>query len=66
MWLATGQSFSTLGAYALANALPFDSFAIASVVCAQERMEQPHEEARPRLIQRLQARGLLNEDITNG
>lgn len=43
-----------------------DSFAIASVVCAQERMEQPHEEARPRLIQRLQSRGLLDEDVTNG
>ncbi len=43
-----------------------DSFAIASVVCAQERMEQPSEEARPRLIQRLQAHGLLDEDVTNG
>ena len=43
-----------------------DSFAIASVVCAQERLEQPPEEARPRLIQRLQSRGLLSEDVTNG
>ena len=43
-----------------------DSFAIASVVCAQERLEQPPEEARPRLIQRLQSRGLLGEDVTNG
>lgn len=28
-WLAVGQSVTTLGAYALTNALPFDSFAIA-------------------------------------
>jgi len=39
-----------------------ESFAIASVVCAQEVREQEPDEARARLIDRLRARGLLNED----
>ncbi len=36
-----------------------DSFALAAVVCAQRRMEQPHAEARARLVRRLRERGLL-------
>ena len=36
-----------------------DAFAIASVVCAQRHPEQPREEARARLVERLRARGLL-------
>ena len=36
-----------------------DSFAVAAVVCWQERPEQAPEDARPRLIARLRARGLL-------
>ena len=34
-------------------------FAIASVVCTQQRPEQPPIEARARLVERLRARGLL-------
>ena len=36
-----------------------DSFALAAVVCAQRRVEQPHAEARERLVRRLRERGLL-------
>ena len=36
-----------------------DSFALAAVVCAQRRVEQPHAEARTRLVRRLRERGLL-------
>ena len=36
-----------------------DAFAIASVVCSQRHPEQPREEARARLVERLRARGLL-------
>lgn len=42
------------------------SFAMAVVVCAQERVEQDHETARARIVGLLQERGLLGEDITNG
>lgn len=41
------------------------SFAMAAVVCAQERPEQDPAEARERLIARLQERGLLGQDETN-
>jgi holo-[acyl-carrier protein] synthase len=41
------------------------SFAMAAVVCAQERPEQEPAEARERLIARLRERGLLDEDVTN-
>jgi holo-[acyl-carrier protein] synthase len=37
-------------------------FAMAAVVCSQERLEQDPEEARARLIDRLRARGLLKEE----
>ncbi|MSQ42388.1 MAG: holo-[acyl-carrier-protein] synthase [Dehalococcoidia bacterium] len=36
-----------------------ESFAVAVVVCVQERPEQPHAEARQRLLERLRERGLL-------
>jgi len=36
-----------------------ETFAVASVVCTQRIREQEPEEARPRLIARLRARGLL-------
>jgi holo-[acyl-carrier protein] synthase len=36
-----------------------DSFALASVVCTQERREQEPQEARKRLVERLRERGLL-------
>ena len=36
-----------------------DSFALAAVVCAQRRVEQPHAEARERLVRRMRERGLL-------
>jgi holo-[acyl-carrier protein] synthase len=42
-----------------------ESFAMAAVVCSQERREQDPEVARDRLIQRLQERGLLGEDEQN-
>ena len=38
-----------------------ESFAIAVVVCAQRRPEQPHAEARERLVRYLRGRGLLGE-----
>ena len=38
-----------------------ESFAIAVVVCAQHRPEQPHAEARERLLRYLRGRGLLEE-----
>ena len=41
------------------------SFAMAAVVCAQERPEEDRVEARVRLVERLQARGLLGEDEQN-
>ena len=41
------------------------SFAMAAVVCAQERPEQDRDEARARLVERLQARGLLDADEQN-
>ena len=36
-----------------------NSFAVAVVVCAQRRREQPHAEARERLVRHLRERGLL-------
>ena len=36
-----------------------EAFAIASVVCVQRTPEQPRDEARSRLVERLRARGLL-------
>ena len=36
-----------------------ESFAVAVVVCVAQRPEQPHAEARERLVQRLRERGLL-------
>ena len=36
-----------------------DSFALAVVVCTQQSPEQPHAEARERLVRRLRERGLL-------
>ena len=36
-----------------------ESFAVAVVVCAQQRLEQPHAEARERIVRRLRERGLL-------
>lgn len=42
-----------------------DSFAMAAVVATQEHPEQDRTEARARLVERLQARGLLGEDEQN-
>ena len=39
-----------------------ESFAMAAVVCSQERREQEHEAARATLIERLQHRGLWPRD----
>ena len=41
------------------------SFAMAAVVCAQERPEEDRDAARARLIERLRARGLLDVDEQN-
>ena len=37
------------------------AFAIAVVVCTQQRAEQPHAEARERLVRRLRERGSLRD-----
>ena len=41
------------------------SFAMAAVVCTQAHPEQDRDEARARLVERLQARGLLDVDEQN-
>jgi len=42
-----------------------ESFAMAAVVCTQQRPEQDPAEARARLVERLRARGLLDADEQN-
>ncbi len=42
-----------------------ESFAMAAVVCTQERPESDPAEARTRIVGYLQARGLLGEDEQN-